>query len=106
MRVLIDVIDGVSGIVRLIMGLIALVVLGIGVIFTYSVNSVAPVALERVTEQAIEAQAEAREAQLKARRESEMAKQGWGYGSSDRKSNSASDYAEQNRRTKDGWGTD
>ncbi|MEO0463578.1 MAG: hypothetical protein AAF127_10630 [Pseudomonadota bacterium] len=105
MRLFMDILDGMTGLIRLVIGAFALVILGLGLMFTYSINAVTPAAIEEITEQAREAQSEARRERLRAVREREMAKQGWGYEAAGASGNQPSDYAEQHRRTKDGWGT-
>lgn len=106
MRVLVDLVDSFTGIVRFIILAMMAVGIGITLILTVGASYVAPKLAEDTTERAAQfgerAIAEARQ----AKRESELAQDGWGYGSADSGSSRTSGSGSRDRRGNDagGWG--
>ena len=96
MRAIIDLVDSFTGMVRFIIVAVMVVGLGITLLMTAGVSYVAPKVAENVGERATQlgeqAIAEARE----ARREHDLAQDGWGYGSGN-----SSDSAAQVRSSSD-----
>lgn len=104
MRSLVDIVDNLTGVVRLIIGAIVLIGFGVTFMMTAGVSYVAPKVAadygeraERIGEQAIQA------AQEEARAR-ELAKDGWGY-----EAPSSSDSYDRRSRDRDGdaggWGS-
>lgn len=79
MRALIDLVDSFTGIVRFIIGAIFLVGIAISLMLTAGISYVAPKVAEGATERAAQLGELAIEEARDARREREMAKDGWGY---------------------------
>ena len=106
MRVLVDLVDSFAGIVRFI--IIAMMVVGLGVtlILTAGASYVAPKLAEDTTERAAQFGERAIEEARQAQRESELAQDGWGYGSGENRSSRNSGYGSRDRRGNDagGWG--
>lgn len=98
MRALVDLVDSFTGMVRFIIVAMMLVGLAIGLMLTAGVSYVAPKVAEGATERAAKFGELAMEEARSARRERDMAKNGWGYGSTDDGGSS------QGGSAGDGWG--
>lgn len=83
MRVLVDLVDSFTGMVRFIILAMMVVGLGITLILTAGASYVAPKVAEDVGERATLLGERAIEEARDARREREFAQDGWGYGSGD-----------------------
>lgn len=81
MRVLVDLVDSFTGMVRFIILAIILVGLALTLIFTAGVSYVAPKVAEGATERAAQFGELAMEEARNAQREHDLAQDGWGYGS-------------------------
>jgi len=75
MRAFIDLIDSITSGIRAIVGLIVLAFMAFGLITAFSVTQIA----SSVSEEASNLGSKALEAELKARRSKDLAKEGWGY---------------------------
>ncbi|MEL6486798.1 MAG: hypothetical protein AAFQ13_06610 [Pseudomonadota bacterium] len=112
MRVFVDLIENLADGVRLIAGLVALVIIGGVMIFTFGATYVATEATEELAHTAEELGKDAIRAQREALRNRELAKDGWGYGAGDGASNDGfgdETGARSRRRSRQGdaddWGT-
>ncbi|MGB3471786.1 MAG: hypothetical protein WBA51_13270, partial [Erythrobacter sp.] len=75
MRAFIDLIDSVTNGIRAIVGLIVLACMGFGLLVTFGATQIA----SSVSEEARSLGSKAIEADLKAQRSKDLAKEGWGY---------------------------
>lgn len=83
MRVLVDLVDSFTGIVRFIIGAFVLVGFGTAILLTAGVSYVAPKVADGASERVAQLGEKAIEEARDARRERELAKDGWGYSSQD-----------------------
>lgn len=83
MRALVDLVDSFTGMVRFIIVAMMLVGLAIGLMLTAGVSYVAPKVAEGATERAAQLGELAIEEARDARRERDLAREGWGYDSGD-----------------------
>lgn len=107
MRAFIDLLDNMTNTVRVIAGLFVVCMTLFGLVASFGFSYAAPAAIEEMTEKAIQAHEREMDAALEARRNQELAKDGWGYGSGERASeDTVSGYKERAQNRKDGWGND
>lgn len=83
MRVFVDLIENLADGVRLIAGLITLIIMGSVFVITFGATYVASEATQELALTAEELGKDAIRAQREAERNSELAKDGWGYGAGD-----------------------
>lgn len=105
MRVLVDLVDSFTGMVRFIIGAIFLVGFGLVFILTAGASYVAPKVAEEAGERATQFGEMAIEEARAAQRDHELARDGWGYGSGD-DSSSRSQASRDRGGGGDGWGDD
>lgn len=106
MRALVDLVDSFTGMVRFI--ILAMMAVGfvIALMLTAGMSYVAPKVAEDVGARATQLGERAIEEARDARRERELAKDGWGYGSDDGKMDSGRSSGSRDRSNGGGWGDD
>ena len=106
MRVLVDLVDSFTGMVRFAIGALFLFGFLVFLVITAGASYVAPKVAEEAGERATLLGERAIEEARQAKRESELARDGWGYGSSDGGQRGRSGSGSQDRyRSGDGdWG--
>ncbi|WP_298308488.1 hypothetical protein [uncultured Erythrobacter sp.] len=102
MRVLVDLVDSFTGMVRFIIGAVLLVGFGLVFILTAGASYVAPKVAEGATERAAQLGERAIEEARAAQRDHELAQDGWGYGSGG--NDSSRSRSSNDRRSGGGWG--
>jgi len=86
MRILVDLVDSFTGMVRFVIGAVLLVGFGLVFILMASASYVAPKVAEGATERAAQLGERAIKEARAAQRDHELAQDGWGYGSGDNRS--------------------
>ncbi|MEP3050932.1 MAG: hypothetical protein ABJP48_07490 [Erythrobacter sp.] len=90
-QAIIDLVENVTSSIRVVFMLLFLAVFGVAAVMTAGASFVAPKVVGEVAERAERANNRAIDAAEEARRNNQLAREGWGYGSGDDDSSSARD---------------
>ena len=103
MRVFIDIIENLTSSIRYVIGIIVLGIMAVGLFMTIGATYVSHKAVDTFGERVERLGEEAIQAEREARRAEELAKDGWGYRPVDKKTNSAARPRDP-ESIKNGWG--
>lgn len=101
MRALVDIVENVTFSIQRIMGLIVLGIMVLGLMFSLGVSYVGSKAVDSLGERAERVSEQAIRAELEARRAEELAEDGWGYRPLEEDSPPT---ARSSESAKNGWG--
>jgi uncharacterized membrane-anchored protein YitT (DUF2179 family) len=105
MRVFVDVVENLTSSIRHIVGLVILGVMVLGMMFSIGASYLGTKVVDSLGERAERVSEQAIRAELEARRAEELAKDGWGYRPiNEGAASDARDSARNSESAKNGWG--
>ncbi len=102
MRALVDIVENLTSSVRYIFGAIVLGIMVVGLMMTAGASYVGTKAVDSIGDRVERVSQEAIKAEFEARRAEELAKDGWGYRPSD--ADPAAKRSPSSESAKNGWG--